>query len=129
MSADPALVAAINRLRKERNAVILSHYYQEPAIQDIADFIGDSLELSRKAANYRTSMATFDSITFRSNNALVGLTDPYELFLTGPSALETYVSESGTGLKWRYAEPPQVESVYPGVSTVTCRFTGFLDGV
>ena len=69
--------------------------------------------------NYRTSMATFDSVTFRSNNALAGL----------GSGLEAYVSESGTGLKWRYAEPPQVESVYPGVSTVTCRFTGFLDGV
>ena len=44
MSADTALVAAINRLRKDRNAVSLAHYYQEPEIQDIADFVGDSLE-------------------------------------------------------------------------------------
>ena len=51
MSADTALVAAINRLRQDRNAVILAHYYQEPEIQDIADFVGDSLELSRKAAS------------------------------------------------------------------------------
>ena len=51
MSADTALVAAINRLREDRNAVILAHYYQEPEIQDIADFVGDSLELSRQAAS------------------------------------------------------------------------------
>ncbi|WP_448582959.1 quinolinate synthase NadA, partial [Thermaurantiacus sp.] len=44
------LRAEIDRLRRERNAVILAHYYQTPELQDLADFVGDSLELSRKAA-------------------------------------------------------------------------------
>ena len=59
MSADTALVAAINRLRQDRNAVILAHYYQESEIQDIADFVGDSLELSRKAASTDADVIVF----------------------------------------------------------------------
>src|SRR5690606_12870482 len=49
----------IERLRKERNAVILAHYYQKPELQDLADFVGDSLELSRKAAETDADVIAF----------------------------------------------------------------------
>ena len=52
------LRAEIERLRKERNAVILAHYYQKPELQDLADFVGDSLELSRKAQETDADSAT-----------------------------------------------------------------------
>lgn len=46
-----ALKEDIQRLKKERGAVIMAHYYQQPEVQDIADFIGDSLALAQQAAN------------------------------------------------------------------------------
>ena len=50
VAADLDLEAAINNLRQKKNAVILAHYYQDYELQDIADFVGDSLDLSRRAA-------------------------------------------------------------------------------
>src|SRR3546814_7641068 len=58
------LRAEIDRLRKERNAVILAHYYQKPEIQDLADFVGDSLELSRKAADTDADVIAFCGVKF-----------------------------------------------------------------
>ena len=65
------LRAEIDRLRRDRNAVILAHYYQKPELQDLADFVGDSLELSRKAADTDADVIAFCGVTFMAETAKI----------------------------------------------------------
>jgi quinolinate synthase len=65
------LTSAIKKLKKEKNAVILAHYYQEDAIQEVADYLGDSLYLAQEAAKVKNEIIVFAGVHFMAETAKI----------------------------------------------------------
>ena len=106
------MLSQIQELNEKHNVVILAHYYQEPEIQDMADFVGDSLELSRKAAETDADVILFCGVHFMAETAK--LMSPEKKVLLPDMNAGCSLSSSITGEDVR-----NLKKQYPGVPVVS----------
>ena len=100
------LVEKIEALKKEKNAIVLAHYYSDADVQDVADFLGDSLELSRKAGSTDADVIVFAGVHFMAETA--ALISPKKKVLVPALGAGCSLADSVTGealAKWKAANP------------------------
>lgn len=105
------LVARIAELRRKRRAVILSHYYQQPEVQDIADYVGDSLELSRQAAGTDAAVIVFCGVHFMAESAAILSPDKIVLLPEKAAGCPMADMVTAQALRARRRESPDREVV------------------
>jgi quinolinate synthase len=128
VNPDVEIESEIDRLRKEKNVVILAHYYQEPEIQDLADFIGDSLQLAQAAKSTEADVILFCGVHFMAETAKI--LNPEKIVIVpdmdaGCSLADSCPSEKLA--EWKEAHPEHVVVSYinctaetKGLSDVIC---------
>lgn len=112
---DPTLdlEAEIHRLRTEKNAIILAHYYQDGEIQDLADYVGDSLDLSRKAAATDADMIVFSGVRFMAEVAKILSPNKTVVIPDADAGCSLEDSCQADAFKaWRDAHPDHISLTY-----------------
>ncbi|MCX8052128.1 MAG: quinolinate synthase NadA [Chlorobi bacterium] len=113
---DEELVAEIQRLKRALNAVILAHYYQYSEIQELADFVGDSLELSRKAQQTDADTIVFCGVHFMAETAKI--LNPTKRVLLPDLAAGCSLADSAPADEFRRVLE-QLRAEYPGLVAIT----------
>src|SRR3990167_5747807 len=116
-SQNKKLIEEINVWRKKRKALIIAHNYQIPAIQDLADFVGDSLELSQKAARTDVEIIVFCGVHFMAESAAIFSPDKTVLIPDLKAGCSLAASIDATELrKWKSRYPDAVVVSYVNTS-------------
>ena len=118
------LVKAIGELKQKHKAIILAHYYVAPEIQDIADFVGDSLELSRKAAETDAEVIVFCGVRFMGETAAVLCPDKKVLLPVPDAGCSLADGISGADLEeWKRRHKDGIVISYVNTTAETKAFT------
>lgn len=124
MENNDSIIKQINRLKKEKNAIVMAHYYTRPEIQDIADYLGDSLGLSREAGKTNASIIVFCGVHFMAETA--SIISPEKKVLIPKKDAGCSLAESITGFelkKWKSENPEGIIVSYVNTTAEVKAYT------